>query len=200
MGIALALICFLGGSGVVGVKNTYALVQGIYQSNVMSMMAVNEAQKAIVDIRVTMLRAIVDPTIKETGKRVRADIDKEAAAWGRYYPSKVTSDDERKAAEAYIGERKKTLSLIEAELAMIEAGKTDEVKKMQIEVVGPAVGRLADRIDELASINSKQADAASVAAGKSYARTRYISLGALAVSVLSLVSVAVLLEIGRAHV
>ncbi|NII54011.1 methyl-accepting chemotaxis protein [Luteibacter sp. SG786] len=193
MGIALALICFLGGSGVVGVKNTYALVQGMYQSNVMSMMAVTEAQKSIVDVRVAMLRAIVDPTIKETGNRVRAGLDREAAAWGRYYPSKVTSDEERKAAEAYVAEREKTLPLVNTELAMIEAGKTDEVKKMQIDVVGPAIGRLADRIDELAGINSKQANAASVAAGDSYVRTRYISLGALAVSVVSLLSVAVLL-------
>ncbi|MGN6093734.1 MAG: methyl-accepting chemotaxis protein [Luteibacter jiangsuensis] len=193
MGIALALICFLGGSGVVGVKNTYALVEGIYQSNVMSMMAVTEAEKAVVDIRVALLRAIVDPSIKETGQRVRANIDREAAAWGRYYPAKVTSDEERKAAEAYIAEREKTLPLVSTELAMIEAGKTDEVKKMQIDVVGPAIARLASRIDELVRINNKQADAAAVAAETSYARTRYISLGALAVSLVSLLSVAVLL-------
>lgn len=193
MGVALALMCFLGGSGLMGVRNTYRLVQDIYQSNVLSMMDVATAQKAIVDVRIAMLRVIVDPTLTETAGRVKDDLAKESTAWARYYRFGIDSDEERKAVDAYLAERAKALPLVDKGLAMIGAGQADDARKFQIDVVGPAIGRLADRIDVLARINADQAHDAATRAGVSYARTRYVSLGAFVISVASLLAVAVLL-------
>lgn len=171
-------MCVLGGNGLLSAKRIYGLVDDMYQANVLSLLAISDAQNAVVDVRVAMLRVIVEPAIKGTSERVRAALSKEAAAWSAYYPSKVNSDQERSAANAYMSERAKTLPLIEKELAMIKAGdQPDELKRLQIEVVGPAIGQLATSMDELARINVVQARSAAGMASDSYARTRYVSTG-----------------------
>ncbi|SFW23496.1 methyl-accepting chemotaxis protein [Luteibacter sp. UNCMF366Tsu5.1] len=194
MAVALALICFLGVSGVVGVKKTYSLVEEIYKSNVLAILDLTTAQKSVVDLRVALLRRILDPNLKETGKRLKDDFANESAAWTRFHSANISSDEERKLAEAYIAERAKTYPLIDKELAMLEEGRpTEEIQRMQVDVVGPAIGRLSSYADELVRVNTEQANDAAKQAEERYADTRYLSIGALVVSVISLLAVAVLL-------
>ncbi|MDF4005020.1 methyl-accepting chemotaxis protein [Luteibacter sp. PPL552] len=193
MGVALGLMLFLGADGLLGTKKTYALAQDIYEANVKSIIDVSETQRAVVDARIALNHAIVDPSVRDTGDRIRANIAREAASWSRYYPTKVDAEDEQKAAEAYIAERKATMPLVEKSAALLDAGKTAEARDLLIGSVAPGLGRMASRMDDLVQINTKQAQEASEAAGASYATTRNISVGVLAVSVILLLTIAAFL-------
>ncbi|MDY1547944.1 methyl-accepting chemotaxis protein [Luteibacter sahnii] len=193
MGIALALMLVLGGVGLLGVKKTYALADAMYEANVVSIMNVAEAKQSIVNQRLALLRAIADPKLGGTAQRVHEAMTKEAAAWARYYPAKISSAEERQAAEAYIAERQKATPLVEKEIALLEAGKIDDVRLMQVGVVGPALGQLVERMDALAGMNSIKASQAATDAEARYVATRNLSVGSLAAAVIALLVVATLL-------
>lgn len=160
MGAALTLVLILGSDGLVGVKDTYQLVQDIYGSNVLSMVAVRDTERAIVDERLALNRAIIDPSIRNTLARIRADEAKVENAWSSYYPSKVSADDERAAADAYVALRKLVVPMIEEEAALLDAGSTDEGRTLHLSKVSVALGRMAEKIDALIRINAKQASSA----------------------------------------
>jgi methyl-accepting chemotaxis protein len=193
MGAALALVLILGSDGLVGVKDTYQLVQDIYGSNVLSMVAVGDTERALVDERLALNRGIIDASIRNTLARIRADEAKETAAWASYYPSKVSAADERAAADTYVALRKVAVPLVEQEATLLDAGKTDEARLLHLHTVSGALGKMAEGIDALVKINAKQAAAALDAAGNSYTHTRLVAIGVLVVSVLLLLSVAALL-------
>ncbi|WP_185754375.1 methyl-accepting chemotaxis protein [Luteibacter sp. 9135] len=193
MGIALGLMLVLGGTGLEGVKKVHVLADEMYTSNVTSMMQIAEVKQAILNERVAFLRAIVDPTLGGIGQRIHAESDKEAKAWARYYPAHVSSTEERQAADAYLAERTKSLPVVEKEISLLEAGKLDEVRQLQIQVAGPALGRLAEKMDVLAGINARQAGEAATFANDSYVKTRNLSVVALAVSVMTLLAIAMML-------
>src|SRR5579875_3626954 len=132
MGAALALALILGVVGILGVRDTFGLVQSIYRSNLLSIVAVGEAQHAIVDERLALNRAIIDPSTKATLERISADEAKEKAAWARYYPSNVSSDSEKALADRYIALLAAAMPLVEEESQLLDAGKTDEARKLHI--------------------------------------------------------------------
>lgn len=193
MAAALGLVLVLGTDSLVGIGDTYKLVQDIYGSNVLSMVEVGDTERAVVDERLALNRGIIDPTIHTTLERIRADEAKEAAAWAAYYPSKVSSDDERAAADAYVALRRTALPLVEQEAALLDAGSNEVARQLHLAKVSGPMGKMGDRIDELVKINARQAAAAVGSAGDSYAHTRLVALAILIVSVLVLVSVGTLL-------
>ncbi|MDF4005121.1 methyl-accepting chemotaxis protein [Luteibacter sp. PPL552] len=193
MGLALALMLFLGGDGLLGVKTTYGLVRDIYQSNVLSILAVSDTEQDVVDERIALNRAIVDPSVHATVERIHTDAAKEAEAWARYYPANISSPEERKAAEAYIAERTAAMPLVEKDAALLDAGKTEEARQLLIGTTAAALGRMASRIDDLVRINTRQARVASETASDSYAHTRNVAIAALVVSVVALLTIATFL-------
>ncbi|WP_084621397.1 methyl-accepting chemotaxis protein [Luteibacter yeojuensis] len=193
MGVALALLIGLGADGLVGVNATYRLVQDIYQSNVQAMVSVANTERGVVDMRLALNRALIDPSIRNTDARVRADLAKEAAAWKTYYPVQVTSDDERTTANRYMQLRATALPLVMQEVALLDAGKTEQAKQLHLTQVSGALGDMAKEIDVLVDVNARQASEAANAAAVSHAHTRNVAIAVMIASIIVLLVIAALI-------
>ncbi|KJV32511.1 methyl-accepting chemotaxis protein [Luteibacter yeojuensis] len=198
MGTALALVVAIGVDGLMGVESTHRLVGAMYATNVRAIVDVAETQRAVVDQRIAINRALVDTSTRNTGERVKQDVAKEAAAWARYYPSQVTSPEEKAAAERYIQLREAAMPLMQQQVELLDAGKTDEARQLLLTKTSVALGAMAEQIQAIVDMNAKEAAQASAEADASYAKTRYGALALLVVALVVLLVVA--LSIVRAVV
>jgi methyl-accepting chemotaxis protein len=190
MGTALVLVAAVGADGLIGVSATHRLVQQMFASNVQAIIAVGETQKAIVDERIAVNRALVDTSTRNTTERVRKDEAEEGAAWARYYPSQVSTPEEKAAAEHYIALRAIAMPLLEQQVALLDAGKVDQARQLLLGQTAGALGKMAEQIQLIVDMNGKQAEEAAAEADASYAKTRYTAIALLGFAVATLLGVA----------
>jgi len=193
MGIALAIAVVVGLVGLYGVRATYRLVDDMYRTNVLAIVAVSDVRAAIIDDRLALNRSIIDPSQRTLAKKIAADKERLDAAWHRYYPGMVASDAERNVAEQFEAVRKETLPSMDHEVELLDAGKTDEGRALHVGKVADGMSRETAAIDQLISINEKQAAGSATEAAAHFARTWQVSLGILVLGVLVLLVVAVTL-------
>jgi methyl-accepting chemotaxis protein len=193
MGVALAIAVVVGLVGLFGVRATYQLVDDMYRTNVLAIVAVSDARAAIVDERLALNRSLIDPSQRDVVSKIKADALRLDAAWQRYYPAMVSSDDERTAAKELESLRADVGPLVEHEAELLDAGKADEARQLHVGQVADGMTKATTLIDRLISINEKQSQAAATAAAQHYAHTWQLSLAVLALGVLVLLVVAVLL-------
>jgi methyl-accepting chemotaxis protein len=190
MAIALAIAVVVGLVGLYGVRATYRLVDDMYGSNVLAIVAVSDVRTAIIDDRLALNRSIIDPSQRTLAKKVAADKLRLDAAWHRYYPAMVSSDEERRVAAQFEAARKEILPLMDHEVELLDAGKTDEGRALHVSKVGDGMSRETAAIDELISVNEKQAGLSAAAAAAHFARTWQVSAAMIALGVLILLAVA----------
>jgi len=193
MGAALVLALILGVVAILGVRHTFGLVQSIYRSNLLAIVAVGEAQHAIVDERIALNRAIVDPSTTSTLERINADEAKEKEAWARYYPANLSDSNEKVLADRYIALRASAIPLVDEESRLLDAGKTDEARKLHIAKASGALHDASAQIDKLMEENVRQASVAEVGAENNYHVTRNVAVAVLVVAVVVLLMIAVLI-------
>jgi methyl-accepting chemotaxis protein len=193
MGIALAIAVVVGLVGLYGVRATYRLVDDMYRTNVLAIVAVSDVRTAIIDDRLALNRSLIDPSQRTLAKKIAADKERLDAAWHRYYPGMVTSDAERSVAEQFEAARKEILPLMDHEVELLDAGKTDEGRALHVGKVAEGMSRETAAMDQLISINEKQAASSAIEAAAHFARTWQVSLGVLVLGVLVLLAVAVAL-------
>jgi len=193
MGTALAIAAVVGVVGLYGVRATYRLVDDMYRTNVLAIVAVSDVRTAIIDDRLALNRSIIDPSQRGLTKKIAADKERLDAAWHRYYPGMVSSAAERHVAEQFEAVRKDTLPLMDQEVALLDAGKTDEARALHVSKVSQGMTGETTAIDQLISINEKQSEASAADAAAHFARTWKLSLAILALGVLVLLVVAVAL-------
>ncbi|WP_172461887.1 methyl-accepting chemotaxis protein [Dyella jiangningensis] len=190
MGIALAIAAVVGLVGLYGVRATYRLVDDMYRTNVLAIVAVTDVRAAIIDDRLALNRSIIDPSQRGLAKKIAADKERLDAAWRRYYPGMVSTAAERRVAEQFEAVRKETLPLMDHEVALLDAGKTDEGRALHVSKVSQGMTGETAAIDQLISINEKQAGGSAADAATHFARTWRLSLAILALGVLVLLVVA----------
>jgi methyl-accepting chemotaxis protein len=193
MGTALAIAAVVGLVGLYGVRATYRLVDDMYRTNVLAIVAVSDVRTAIIDDRLALNRSIIDPSQRSLAKKIAMDQQRLDAAWHRYYPGMVSSDAERRVAEQFEAVRKETLPAMDREAELLDAGKTDEGRALHVSKVADGMSRETAAIDQLISINEKQAAGSAADAATHFARTWQLSLGMLLLGVLVLLAVAVVL-------
>lgn len=193
MGTALAIAVLVGLVGLYGVRATYRLVDDMYRTNVQAIVAVSDVRTAIIDDRLALNRSMIDPTQRTLVKKIAADKARLDAAWHRYYPGMVSSKAERAMAEQFEAVRKETLPSMDHEAELLDAGKTDEGRALHVSKVADGMSRETAAIDQLISINEKQAESSAANAATHFARTWQLSLGMLVLGVLVLLVVAMVL-------
>lgn len=193
MGIALAIAAVVGLVGLFGVRATYRLVDDMYRTNVLAIVAVSDARAAIVDERLALNRSLIDPSQRDVVKKIKADALRLDGAWQRYYPAMVSSDDERVAAKELESLRGEAGSLVAHEAELLDAGKSDEARQLHVGQVADDMTKATTLIDRLITINEKQSEGAAASAAQHYANTWRLSLAVLVLGVLVLLAVAVLL-------
>jgi len=193
MGLALLTAVIVGLVGLFGVRSTYALVNDMYQNNVQAMVAISDARNAIIDDRLALNRGLIDPSSRESVKRIAAGHDHLMAAWTRYYPAMVSDGEERTVAKSFDDLIKASGADVAHEADLLDAGKTDEARQLHIGKVADAMGKATDAIDHLIAINEKQAAKSSVDAAASFHRTWQVALGVLVIAIALLIGVGMML-------
>ncbi|WP_233171921.1 methyl-accepting chemotaxis protein [Dyella sp. ASV21] len=193
MAVALAIAVVVGLVGLFGVRSTYRMVDDMYRTNVLAIVAVSDARSAIVDQRLGLNRSLIDPTQRGVAARIADDEKHMASAWSRYYPSMVSSDAERVAARKFDALRGELGPLVKQEAELLDAGKIDEARRMHTTVVADGMTKATAIIDELITVNEKQAADASEDAARSFGTTWKLSLAVLVIGVLVLLGVAITL-------
>lgn len=193
MGASLAIAVVVGLVGLLGVRATYRLVDDMYRSNVLALVAVSEVRSAILDDRIALNRSLIDPSKRDTQKTIKQDDERLLVSWHRYYPSMISAPDERAAAEAFDALTKEVGPLVQQEAELLDTGKSDAARALHISKVADGMTRATAAIDTLIAINEKQAEASSIQAASHYGNTWKLSMGMLLVGVLVLLAVAVLL-------
>lgn len=193
MGVALAIAVVVGLVGLFGVRATYRLVDDMYHTNVLAIVAVSDVRAAIVDDRLALNRSLIDPTQRDVVNKIKADALRLDAAWHRYYPAMVSSGGERVAADEFESLRAEVGPLVAHESELLDAGKTEEARKLHVGQVADGMGKATAIIDRLIAINEKQSEGSAATATQRYAHTWQLSLAVLVLGVLVLLAVAVLL-------
>ncbi|WP_430387305.1 methyl-accepting chemotaxis protein [Dyella sp. 20L07] len=193
MGVALAIAVVVGLVGLFGVRATYQLVDDMYRTNVLAIVAVSDVRAAIVDDRLALNRTLIDPSQRDVVKKIQADQGLMEAAWHRYYPGMISSDAERTVAAQFEGLRKDVGPLVQHEAELLDAGKTEEARQLHTGKVADGMTKATAAIDQLIAINEKQSEGSASDAADHYARTLKLSLAILVLGVLVLLAVAVAL-------
>ncbi|QNK02867.1 methyl-accepting chemotaxis protein [Dyella telluris] len=193
MGLALLAAVIIGLVGLHGVRSTYALVDDMYQNNVLAMAAISEARAAIIEDRLALNRSLIDPSNRDAVKRINEGHEHLLTAWKRYYPVMVSADDERAVATQFDELIKASGPDVSQEAQLLDAGKGEDARKLHTAKVADEMGKATDAIDKLMVINQKQAADSAAVAAASFHRTWQLSLAVLVLAIATLVGVAVVL-------
>jgi methyl-accepting chemotaxis protein len=193
MATALAIAVVVGLVGLYGVRATYQLVDDMYRTNVLAIVAVSDVRAAIVDDRLALNRTLIDPTQRGLVKKVAEDNTRIEAAWHRYYPDMVSSDDERAIAKDFEATQLAVAPDLKKEAELLDAGKTEEARQLHVNKVSVGMSAATADIDKLIAVNEKQSEAAAATAAEHYANTFKLALAVLLLGVVILLAVAVLL-------
>jgi len=193
MGLALVMAMVIGLVGLYGVRSTYALVDDMYRNNVQAMAAISEARAAIIEDRLALNRSIIDPSRRDTVKRIQAGHERLTTAWTRYYPGMVSADDERVVANRFDALIKASGGDVQHEAELLDAGKSDEARQLHTGKVADEMGKATDAIDQLMVINERQAAYSSQQAAASFHHTWQLALAVLLIALVVLVGAAVAL-------
>jgi len=179
MSLALVLALAVGLIGLYGVRSTYAGADRMYQNNVMSIVTVSAARAAIVDDRQALDRSLIDPSRRDAIAQIKLGHDRLMAAWTRYDPALVSDGDERTVATEFVSQMAETEPVVRREAELLDAGKTDEARRLHASKVADAMGRAMAIIDRLRLINAQQAAESAQAAATSFRHTWQMALAVL---------------------
>lgn len=193
MGLALLLASTVSVVGLVGVRSTYAMVDDMYQNNVLAIVMLSTARAAIVDDRLALSRSLIDPSHRDALAQIKRDHDRLMVAWKRYDPALVAEGEERVLATEFVNLMAEAGPAVSREAALLDAAKTDEARQLHLGKVAEAMDRATAIIDRLRVINAEQAADSAQAAAVSFHRTWQLMLAVLAIAVASLAGAAMVL-------
>jgi methyl-accepting chemotaxis protein len=193
MVIAMIATLAVGISGLLGVRNTFASAQSIYNDNLLAVTSIVNARQPLLDTGLLLNRGLIDTTRHGFSSQVKASAAVEGAEWANYYPARVSSRSERLLADLYISQRKTAFALALGEATLLDEGKLDQARSMHLARTIDAVGKAASSIDALVRMNEAQAKASFDDAARHYSRTEDTCAAVVAVSFLLLAVVGFLL-------
>jgi len=193
MSLALGIALALGLIGLYGVHNTYATVDDMYRNNVVAIVELGTARAVIVDDRLALNKALFDPSFRDVRARIKFGHDRLAEAWKRYDPALVAEGEERAMATQFAGLMADIAPDISHEADLLDAGKTDEARRLDLGKVAESMGRAMALIDRLRVINAEQAADSARAAAIGFRLTWHMVLAVLALALVFLAAAALAL-------
>jgi methyl-accepting chemotaxis protein len=193
MGLALLLASVVGMVGLAGVRKTHAMVDDMYQNNLLAIVTVSAARAAIVDDRQALNQSLIDPTRRDASTRIKLGRERLAAAWKSYYPAMVSSGEESTVAAQLARLMTQVGPEVSREAELLDAGKTDQARQLHLAKVADAMGRATALIDRLRAINARQAADSKQAAAASFRDTWQLALAVLAIALVLLAAAATVL-------
>lgn len=193
MGLALVLAIVVGVVGLVGVRKTHAMVDDMYQNNVLAIVTVSAMRAAIVDDRQALNQSLIGPARRDAATRIKLGRERLAGAWKSYYPAMVSSGEEATVAREFASLMAQVGPEVSREAELLDAGKSDEARQLHLAKVADAMGRATALIDRLRTINAKQAAGSKQAAAASFTKTWQLALAVLVIALALLATAAIAL-------
>ncbi|TCV92336.1 methyl-accepting chemotaxis protein [Luteibacter rhizovicinus] len=196
MGAVLIVALVLGLVGIRGIRASNDRLDRMYNSNVRPIAAIGDVRSMIVENRALLTREMLRAT--GDGAATRAEILKNIvqldASWASYYPSMVTSDDERAQALAFIATKEKARPLVQKTLSLIEMGNTSEARKLILDEVAPVLTEESNLADAIAASNTREAADAFASAGNAYRFTFVLTVVVASIGMVFVVLLGMLLS------
>ncbi len=158
----MAIMLAIGGAmGVIGVKNSNAIIEEIFTNQLPSVDALQQSRVDLVRSRVTIDRAIAHPEapdVAETIKRSEMYVGKSDEAFKKYLTlpqdeeEKKLSDQVAVARDQYMNEAHLKMT------AAIKAGNRDEADRLNMTVVPKLFTVYSDKIAELSDFQLKESE------------------------------------------
>lgn len=190
MGAAFAVALTVGLVGLYAVSKTYADVDGVYNGNLEPIVLVADVRSSIVADRTSISRALMEGTPeslaaakKEMAERA-VEVNK---AWSAYFPALVSSDEEMRAAKAFIGYRDATAPLLAEELTALDASSKAPALALMQSRLRPSFDKESSAIDHIIQSNEAQAKEQFAASGQRHKATVVTTVACLIAGLLVLV-------------
>ena len=102
LGVIILLLVVIGVQGGVSNRQTQEAMRNIVEDNVQSMIELSTVRAAIGDNRTIFAMSGKGELSAEQRLEIEYNRERSNAAWGRYYPDSVSSDEQRREAENVI--------------------------------------------------------------------------------------------------
>ncbi len=183
----LMLIC-VGAVGLYSLKKTDDAMTEIYESNVLTLIALNQVGQGLLSNRVTITAEQRDQnpaSVVAAQQRIAENDAIIDAAWADYFPERVSTEDERVIANAFITSLAELRTDIKDVNAAMIGGDFDSARTIATTRLSTAYAGVFGAITELTERNNVQAAAANQQSTDNYLWTRNVILIVMAIAVIS---------------
>lgn len=190
IGLAIATAFLIGGAGIFALRQADSKLTSLYETAVLPLVDVTTIRSLFNDNRTALNRALLIGTVEAAKHEQEGEqglVRQMDEAWERYYPAKISSNQERVAADRFIQIRARTRQLKQQLEPLMNAGKREEATSFMLGTVGPAFTEESKAIDAIVSENVHQAALVYAQARELERRTILIVMACLAFAVACLV-------------
>ncbi|MBZ5488087.1 MCP four helix bundle domain-containing protein [Halomonas aquamarina] len=183
----LMLIC-VGAVGLYSLKKTDDAMTEIYESNVLTLIALNEVGQALLSNRVTIMMEQRDQNPASAVAAQQAIAKNDAIiddAWADYFPQRISSEDERAIANTFIASLAELRAGISDVNAAMLRGDFDSARAIATTQLSTAYTGVLGAITDLTERNNVQAAAANQQSTDNYLWTRNVILIVMAIAVIA---------------
>ncbi|HVI56070.1 MAG TPA: methyl-accepting chemotaxis protein [Luteibacter sp.] len=196
IGLALLISALVGGGGLLALRQTHGELTALYHESLEPIVDVTTVRALFNETRTGLNRALLvgtlDAATKEREDNAKA-IAKIDAVWSRYYPARVSSRQEKIAADAFIAARAHARELKSRLEPLMAAGKHDEAVKYMLDAVGPAFTAEGTAIQAIVDENVRQAAGAFAEAERIQQRALFLVAATLLLGAIGLMLAGTLL-------
>ena len=175
--ILLALSMLIGGLGMYATSHANAGMTDMYDNSLVPIVQLNDIARKNLRNRIAIANAVIQPEhIAEDIKEIeenRAVIQK---LWDTYMKIPLTEND-KVLAEKFAAARMKFVEEgIKPAIAAMQAGNTDEIKRIQVQRIRPLYGPMKEALDALIEMQSSEAKETHDESEDTYKTTRMLSI------------------------
>ena len=175
--ILLALSMLIGGLGMYATSHANAGMTDMYDNSLVPIVQLNDIARKNLRNRIAIANAVIQPEhIAEDIKEIeenRAVIQK---LWDTYMKTPLTEND-KVLAEKFAAARMKFVEEgIKPAIAAMQAGNTDEIKRIQVQRIRPLYGPMKEALDALIEMQSSEAKETHDESEDTYKTTRMLSI------------------------
>ena len=158
--MAVVVALAVGSGGLLALRKTGDQFGSLYNTSLLPIVEVTGVRGLFNENRTLLNRALIQGTpeaLTSQQAAVALNIKKMDELWNQYYPAQVSSDEEKAAADRFIGSRTIARNLVGQAEALMAAGKHEQAKQLMLDTLGPAYTEEGKNIEAIVAINEKQA-------------------------------------------
>uniref|UniRef100_UPI00165ED55C MCP four helix bundle domain-containing protein n=1 Tax=Salinicola endophyticus TaxID=1949083 RepID=UPI00165ED55C len=176
LGLIILLLVAIGLQGVLSNRQTQAAMHAIVENNVQSMIDLTIVRSSISDNRTIFALSGNGELSAEQRQKIDANRKLADAAWGRYYPALISSDEQRTVATNFI-------KALEVQRSLLDSGQAEE------SAIRQSYTHVYDSITALYSSEQAETQAAYQQSVKNYQSSRTLIIGVILVALLIAIAI-----------